>query len=67
MQRGMRREVRCEMRASSSQVLGGPPVACEVVRGHKAPVKTVRVLGAGADLVYHRLLMAHKYLHAGGK
>ena len=43
-------------------------MTCEVVRGHKAPVKTVRVVGVdGADLVYHRLLMAQKYLHAGGK
>ena len=42
-------------------VLGGNAVTAEVVRGHKAPVKAVKIMGVdSADLAYHRLLMAHK-------
>ena len=40
-------------------VLGGAAVTCEVVHGHKAPLKTLRVLGvASADAAHHRLVLA---------
>ena len=44
-------------------ILGGKDgVTCDIVRGQKAPVKTVRVGGLESiDLLYHRLLMAHKF------
>jgi len=45
-------------------VLGGKDagVACDIVRGQKAPIKTVRVGGLESiDRLYHRLLMAHKH------
>ena len=44
-------------------VLGGAPaVTCEVVRGFRAPVKTLRVQGvASADLAYHRLRLASNF------
>ena len=40
-------------------VLGGAAVNCDVIRGHKAPIKTVKVTGvASADEAYHRLAIA---------
>ena len=40
-------------------VLGGASVAVDVVRGHKAPVKLLKVVGvATPDAAYHRLLLA---------
>ena len=43
-------------------VLGGAAVACEIVRGHRAPVKTMKVMGvASADVAYHRLLLAQGF------
>ena len=46
-------------------VLGGAAsVVCEVVRGHKAPVKTVRISSddlSSVDVVYHRLVLAREF------
>lgn len=44
-------------------VLGGPSLGAEVVRGHRAPVKTVRITGSdlAVDLLYHRLLLAKEF------
>ena len=40
-------------------ILGGASVSVEVVRGEKAPIKTLRVVGvATADVAYHRLQLA---------
>ena len=43
-------------------LLGGPAVSVEVVRGHKAPIKTLKVVGvASADVAYHRLNRAKDF------
>jgi len=43
-------------------VLGGGGVTVEVVRGHRAPIKVLKVLGvASADLTYHRLALASNF------
>lgn len=45
-------------------VLGGPSVACELVRGDKSPLKTVRLSGSelkSADVVHHRLALACEF------
>ena len=40
-------------------VLGGAAVTVEVIRGYRAPIKTLKVLGVdSADMAYHRLLLA---------
>ena len=52
-------EVNTALVALLRAVLGGATVSAEVIRGQRAPVKTLRVLGVGsADAAYHRLLLA---------
>ena len=53
------------MLAFLRSVLGGAAAAsvtCEVVRGQRAPVKCVRVVGVDSvDLAYQRLLLAKNF------
>ena len=43
-------------------VLGGAAVTCTVVRGERAPLKTLKVSGVStADMAYHRLMIAKNF------